>query len=164
MFPETCRNHALGTCFTLDKVKNHVVKVFQPLFEAPEGGLDIEHWSLDHRICSATPLCSCAMENRPVSDEVADRSIKLEVSLPSGRCETVVVSQVGTVADLKLAAQRSFGQGFLRLIARDGRLLEPKYPLPLSGRARWRQPHCCCIAAKDSCNQECVCLVVSGRW
>jgi hypothetical protein len=73
------------------------------------------------------------MENRPVSDEVADRSIKLEVSLPSGRCETVVVSQVGTVADLKLAAQRSFGQGFLRLIARDGRLLDPTYPLPLSG-------------------------------
>ena len=64
---------------------------------------------------------------------MADSSIKLEVSLPSGQCETVVVSQCGTIADLKLAAQHSLGQGFLKLAALDGRLLDPTYPLPLSG-------------------------------
>jgi len=63
---------------------------------------------------------------------VADAFIKLEVSLPSGR-ETVVVSQCGTIADLKLVAQRSFGQGFLRLAAPDGRLLDPAKSLRLSG-------------------------------
>ena len=73
------------------------------------------------------------MENRPVSDEVADRSIKLEVSLPSGRCETVTVSQSGTIADLKRAAQLSLGQPFLRLAVSDGRLLDPTNSLRLSG-------------------------------
>ena len=75
-----------------------------------------------------------AMENNmPVSDEVADRSIKFEVSLPSGRCETVTVSQSGTIADLKRGAQHSLGQPFLRLAAPDGRLLDPTNSLALSG-------------------------------
>ena len=68
-----------------------------------------------------------------MSDEVADRSIKLEVSLPSGRCETVMVTQSGTIADLKRAAQQSLGQPFLRLAAPDGRLLDPTNSLQLSG-------------------------------
>ena len=59
--------------------------------------------------------------------------IRLQVSLPSGRCETVVVSQFGTVADLKLAAHRSFGQGFLRLAASDGCLLDLADSLELCG-------------------------------
>ena len=73
------------------------------------------------------------MKRKVVSSQVADNSMQLEVSLPSGRCETVTVSQSGTVADLKRAAQESFGQSFLRLAAPDGRLLAPTMPLPLSG-------------------------------
>ena len=68
-----------------------------------------------------------------MSGEVAESSIKLEVSLPSGRCETVAVSQSGTIADLKIAAQQSFGQSFLRLVAPDGRLLDPTDSIWLSG-------------------------------
>ena len=64
---------------------------------------------------------------------MADTFIRLQVSLPSGRCETAVVSQFGTVADLKLAAQRSFGQGFLRLAASDGCLLDLADSLELCG-------------------------------
>ena len=48
---------------------------------------------------------------------MADFPIKLEVSLPSGCCETVTVLPSGTIADLKVAAQQSFGQRFLRLAA-----------------------------------------------
>eukprot|EP00435_Cladocopium_sp_Y103_P040932 s1700_g11.t1 len=43
---------------------------------------------------------------------------------PSGRCATVSVVESGTVADLKIATQQSFGQGFLRLAAPDGRLVD----------------------------------------
>ena len=61
------------------------------------------------------------------------RSIKLEVSLPSGRCETVAVSQSGNVADLKIAAERLLGQRFLRLAEAEGRLLDPTESLQLYG-------------------------------
>ena len=59
------------------------------------------------------------MESKAVSEQVADSSMKLEVSLPSGCCETIQVSQCGTIADLALAA-------FLKLAAPDGRLLDPR--------------------------------------
>eukprot|EP00435_Cladocopium_sp_Y103_P036316 s62_g9.t1 len=68
-----------------------------------------------------------------VSGQADDSSIKLEVSLPSGRCETISLLRWGTVEDLKIAAQQSLGQRFLRLAAPDGRLLDPTDPLQLSG-------------------------------
>ena len=68
-----------------------------------------------------------------MSGQAADSSIKLKFSLPSGRCETVSVLQSSTIADLKTAAQQSFGQRFLRLAAPDGRLFDPKDSLRLSG-------------------------------
>ena len=55
---------------------------------------------------------------------MADFPIKLEVSLPSGCCETVTVLPSGTIADLKVAAQQSFGQRFLRLAAADGNRIQ----------------------------------------
>ena len=65
--------------------------------------------------------------------QVADNSIELEVSLPSGRRETVAVSQSGTVADLKIAAQESLGQPFLRLATTaEGHLLDPTETLRFS--------------------------------
>ena len=73
------------------------------------------------------------MNRKAVSGEVADSSIELQVFLPSGRCETVAISQSGTVADLKIAAQQSFGQRFLRLATADGCLLDPTESLRLSG-------------------------------
>ena len=66
-------------------------------------------------------LRSRAMKCKAVSES----SIELQVSLPSGRCATVSVLECGTVADLKIAAQKSLGQRFLRLAAPDGRLLDP---------------------------------------
>ena len=59
------------------------------------------------------------MGSRLVSGDAAKHSITLEVSLPSGRCATVSVLESGTVADLKIAAQKSLVQGFLRLAAPD---------------------------------------------
>ena len=81
-------------------------------------------------------LCSLAMESRPVCGQMSqkvDKFIQLEVFLPSGRCKAVAVSQWGTIADLKIAAQQSFGQGFLRLAAPDGRLLDPTDSVRLYG-------------------------------
>ena len=59
-----------------------------------------------------------------MSSQASDRFLKFEVSLPSGRCETIVVSLSGSIADLNRAAQQSLGQPFLRLAAPDGRLLD----------------------------------------
>ena len=65
--------------------------------------------------------------------QVSENFIKFDVSLPSGRRETVAVSQCGTVADLKTAAQESLGQRFLRLAAPDGHIFDPADSLRLSG-------------------------------
>ena len=80
--------------------------------------------------CFEPPLCICAMKRKAVS--LADNSIKLEVALPSGLCESVAVSPTGTVADLKIAAQESLGQRFLRLATAEGRLLDPIEALQFS--------------------------------
>ena len=77
---------------------------------------------------------------RPGSPQMADFPIDLEVSLPSARCETLAVSLSGTVADLKLAAQKSLRQHFLRLAAPDGRA--PFGSNRNSLLVRW-QPYCC---------------------
>ena len=65
--------------------------------------------------------------------QVADCSMKLEVSLPSGHCETISVSGSATIADLKIEAQRAFGQCFLKLAAPDGPLLDSADSVRLSG-------------------------------
>ena len=65
------------------------------------------------------------MTRETVNGQVSDSFIKFDVSLPSGRRETVAVSRIGTVADLKTAAQESLGQRFLKLAAPDGRLFDP---------------------------------------
>ena len=72
------------------------------------------------------------MQSLPASGR-ADSKLKLDVSLASGRRETVSVLQHGTVCDLKTAAQQALGQSFLRLAASDGRLLDPAEALQLSG-------------------------------
>eukprot|EP00435_Cladocopium_sp_Y103_P032310 s2663_g8.t1 len=53
------------------------------------------------------------------------RPLRFDISLPSGRSETISLARCGLVADLKIAAQQSLGKGFLRLAAPDGRLLDP---------------------------------------
>ena len=65
------------------------------------------------------------MKRKLASGQMAKESIELKVSLPSGRRETVAVPKSGTIADLKIAAQQSFRQPFLRLAAPDGCLLDP---------------------------------------
>ena len=86
-----------------------------------------------NNISSITSFCSRAMESSSESGQVADDSIEVVVSLPSGHCEAVAAQQSGTIADLKVAAQQSLGQGFLRLATPDGRLLDPTESLLLSG-------------------------------
>lgn len=62
-----------------------------------------------------------------------EETIKLHVSLPSGRSEVVAVGLSATVLDLKRAAQESFGQCFLRLAAANGDLLVQKDSLQTCG-------------------------------
>eukprot|EP00435_Cladocopium_sp_Y103_P060114 s182_g21.t2 len=73
------------------------------------------------------------MKRKAMSGQVADSSIELEVSLPSGRCETISLLRQGTIQDLKIAAQQSLGQRFLRLATAEGRLLDKTGFLGLSG-------------------------------
>ena len=73
------------------------------------------------------------MECLPQSSEVAGSNLHLHVALPSGRCNAVSVLRHGTIGDLKIAAQQSLGQSFLRLAAPDGCLLDLAEPLQLSG-------------------------------
>ena len=51
--------------------------------------------------------------------------LKVRVSLPSGRWEDVSVPVNGRIFDLKMAAQQSLEQSFLKLAGPDGRLLDP---------------------------------------
>eukprot|EP00435_Cladocopium_sp_Y103_P032429 s1634_g8.t1 len=60
-------------------------------------------------------------------------TLQLNVSLPSGRSAALSLPLDGTVLDLKIAAQQSLGQAFLRLAAPNGRLLNPTEPLQDSG-------------------------------
>ena len=49
--------------------------------------------------------------------------LRLQVMLPSGRGVEVSVSSTSRIGDLKIAAQKSLQQGFLKLVAPDGRVL-----------------------------------------
>lgn len=46
------------------------------------------------------------------------------VHLPSGRSEFVSIPDSGTLGDLKVAAQRAFSKGFLKLFTADGSFLD----------------------------------------
>ena len=48
---------------------------------------------------------------------------QLTVALASGRSESISLLQSSKVGDLKILAQKSFQQGFLRLVTADGRIL-----------------------------------------
>ena len=125
------------------------------ILQAWISGRNLLHSTFQLHVCSRAMKC----------EAVSESSIKLQVSLPSGRCVTVSVLESGTVADLKIAAQQSLGQPFLRLAAPDDafRSLINKISWSFCVEG-WRQPCCCCTAAKDSCNKVCVCFVVSRKW
>ena len=55
--------------------------------------------------------------------------LDIKVALPSGHCEDLSVPESSKVGDLRTLAQKSFGQGILRLIV-DGRILTDEEPLP----------------------------------
>ena len=48
-------------------------------------------------------------------DEGADSFLKLQVSLPSGRCATLSILLSGSIGDLKVAAPRVFGARILEV-------------------------------------------------
>jgi len=49
--------------------------------------------------------------------------LQVTVSLPSGSGATLLLPEDSTVGDLKLLAQRSLKQGFLRIATAEGRVL-----------------------------------------
>ena len=49
--------------------------------------------------------------------------LRVDVSLPSGCCVSLSLSPDSTVEDLKIMAQKCFGQGFLRLVTAKGKAL-----------------------------------------
>ena len=49
--------------------------------------------------------------------------LAVNVSLPSGKRKSLSLPQGSTVGDLKILAQKSFEQGFLRLVTEEGRML-----------------------------------------
>ena len=51
--------------------------------------------------------------------------LRINASLPSGRNENLFIPQSSKVGDLRILAQKSFGQGFLRLVTADGLVLDP---------------------------------------
>eukprot|EP00435_Cladocopium_sp_Y103_P044313 s1359_g12.t1 len=60
--------------------------------------------------------------------------IRVNVALPSGRTESLLIEQSSKVGDLKALAQKLLGQGFLRLVATDGHVLtEPTETLHAAG-------------------------------
>jgi len=49
--------------------------------------------------------------------------LRVHVSFPSGSGETLVLSELSKVGELKILAQKTFGKGFLKLVSADGLLL-----------------------------------------
>ena len=49
--------------------------------------------------------------------------LQINISLPSGRSEKLLVPESFTVGDLRILAQMSFEEGFLRLVTADGCVL-----------------------------------------
>eukprot|EP00438_Fugacium_kawagutii_P021456 Skav232123 [mRNA] locus=scaffold2351:214163:214437:- [translate_table: standard] len=49
--------------------------------------------------------------------------LQVSVALPSGRSETLSIPGHATVRDLKVLAESSFGQGFLKLATESGHVL-----------------------------------------
>ena len=59
-----------------------------------------------------------------------ERMLSVNVSLPSGRNESLKVPELSTVGDLQVLAQESFGQKFLRLVtSKNVALTNPMDPL-----------------------------------
>ena len=67
--------------------------------------------------------CSNATKKTGPASIRMEPTMKLHVSLRSGRCESFVVNQSAAVSDLKAAVQQSFGRCFLRPAAPNGTLL-----------------------------------------
>eukprot|EP00435_Cladocopium_sp_Y103_P035419 s149_g9.t1 len=60
--------------------------------------------------------------------------LQVNVSLPSGRSESLLLSHSSKVGDLRILAQKSFRRGFLRLVSSDGHpLIDPKESLEAAG-------------------------------
>ena len=63
-----------------------------------------------------------------------ERTLSVNVSLPSGRNESLKVPELSTVGDLQVLAQESFGQKFLRLVtSKNVALTNPKDSLQAAG-------------------------------
>jgi len=109
------------------------------IFDACGKLLGAPQWVQRHSFSRLSRQCEAgAMAN---AEDVSTRQIstrwgrllKVHIVLPSGRSETISVLRCGTVVDLKIAAQHSLGQCFLRLASSNGHLLDPADPLRLYG-------------------------------
>ena len=61
--------------------------------------------------------------------------LQVQIALPSGRNEVVSLPESSKMKDVKILAQKSFGQGFLRLIS-DGHVLNPEESLQAALKGR----------------------------
>ena len=87
--------------------------------------------------------------------------IKVNVALPNGRSEHFALPKSSKVGDLRILAQKAFGQGFLRLVSDKGVMLDPEESLEFS--RTWRSSHSCCTSTKVGGSKRLFCLVVLWR-
>ena len=127
------KKNSFGTIFSV------IYKLYMSIFDACGKLLGAPQWVQRHSFSRLSRQCEAgAMAN---AEDVSTRQIstrwgrllKVHIVLPSGRSETISVLRCGTVVDLKIAAQHSLGQCFLRLASSNGHLLDPADPLRLYG-------------------------------
>ena len=87
--------------------------------------------------CRATKRLSIEFGSRYASRFSFSKSIRMlhiNVALPSGRSENLSVLQSSKVGDLRVLAQKSFEQGFLKLVTSEGHVLnDPTESLQTAG-------------------------------
>eukprot|EP00435_Cladocopium_sp_Y103_P017121 s2206_g4.t1 len=93
--------------------------------------LELMHQDIDKQVLES-PQCYFAIRIYLNKCPSVPKMFQLTVAMPSGRSEKLVVPKSSAVGDLKLLAQKTFGQGFLRLVA-DGRILDPMESLETAG-------------------------------
>ena len=90
--------------------------------------------------------------------------LQVNVALPSGKRNSLSIAESSKVGDLKRLAQKSFEQGFLRLVTAEGHALADPNQFLQAGRAEGgRSPDSHCATSKDGGNRRSFCYLVPWR-
>ena len=103
------------------------------------------------------PLCRCRPRVTRLDGSTvfldSEGMLRVVVSFPSGSGQTLSLPELSKVGDLKILAQRSLGQGFLKLVTLEGHVLtNPQESLQDAGVQDGEAPNCCGTAGASSCN------------